>query len=132
MFSLWKPANVTNQHSAPRSCKSSQACREQPDAADHTAVSPISRVRLENQNECWLASPGERREVHTYSGERHRHTQTHGHSLTHGQTMTQTQTHTPLKEGGRGLLFRNLPETPAYAQEKNLIQAVTLAAESMD
>ena len=46
--------------------------------------------------------------------------------------LTQTQTHTPLKDGDRGLLFSNLQETLDYAQVRNLIQAVTLATESMD
>lgn len=118
MFSLWKPANVTNRPSAPRSCGSSQACREKPDTGDHTAVSPISRAGLENQNECWLVPGRVERFIHTVGKDRHRDT----------WTLVQRQTLCPPLKAGGGLLFSNLQETLDYAQVRDLIQAVTLAA----
>lgn len=60
-------------------------------------------------------------------------TQTRTNTGTHGQTLTDTITNPHASgKGGRGLLFRNLQETLAYRQVRNLIQAVTLAAELVD
>lgn len=48
-------------------------------------------------------------------------TQTPTNTGTHGQTLTDTITNPHASEkGGRGLLFRNLQETLAYRQVRNL------------